>query len=77
MEVYKKGIIRVDLELHIVANTQKGSMHLAGCGLMPGILTISTIDLNSKQFSIEGHWFDMSDFAFEKPVVLGLEQKKG
>ncbi len=73
MEVYKKGILRVDVSLHIVAKNPVGSMHLAGCNLMPGVHFLNTIDLNGKQFCIDGHWFDMDNFLFEKPIEIEKE----
>ncbi len=76
MKVYKKGIIRIDTELHIVAKNSIGSMHLAGCNLMPGILKIDTISLNENQFCIGGHWFDMNNFLFEKPIERVLNETK-
>ncbi|KKN59782.1 hypothetical protein LCGC14_0538720 [marine sediment metagenome] len=72
-EVYNKGIIGVDLELHVVAKTPKGSMQLTGGDKKPGILKIGSIDLNGNQFSIDGQWFDTDDFVFTKPVAVQME----
>lgn len=73
MKVYEGGIIRIDCQLHVVAVTPKGSMQMAHCKIIPGILTVSTISMNQKQFCINGHWFYMDDFQFEKPILVDQE----
>lgn len=68
MEVYEDGIVRINCELHIIPVTLKGSMQMARCKIIPGILTVSTIHMNQRQFCIDGAWFYMEDFQFEKPI---------
>ena len=67
MDVYESGVIKADVELDITPINQEGFAGFAACVIVPGILTINSLDLNDKQFSIMGHWFDMDNFKFRKP----------
>ncbi|KKM07783.1 hypothetical protein LCGC14_1730480 [marine sediment metagenome] len=67
MDVSDIGTIKTNVRAYVRPKNDCGITDFASCKLLPGIFTIVSIDLNDKEFCIDGHWFSMSDFKFRKP----------